>query len=129
MKITVQKYIENDVFKVQVLATDYSQIEMQRMASFSEPQINLGGDFAGPPAFTLPTNYARIRADSPFFGAFDTRDYPVPSPEPTPTPAPYSEAEAVADVWAAAIVTRLKVAIAALRTELDDYTGESVETY
>jgi len=115
MKITVVKYIEGDVFKVDIRATDYSQVELEKMASFGEPEINLGGTFVGPPPYTLADSYAKIKTGVPFLAAFDVRDH--------------ADAEDRADVWAAAIVVRLKAEITTLRATIDSYTGETVETY
>lgn len=115
MKITIFKYIENDVFKSKIVASDYSQSELEKMAAFGEPEINLGGSFTGPPAFTIPDTYARIKTGIPFMGQFDTRDY--------------ADAEDRANVWTNEVVIRLKSAISALRAETDAYTGETMETY
>ena len=116
MKITVNKFIEGDIYKARIATSDWSQIELQKMASFGEPQIDLGGSFTGPPAFTLPDVNVAINSGSPFLGSFDVRDYPT-------------TAEDSANVWAAEIVVRLKAAIAALRAMDDNYTDETVETY
>jgi len=115
MKITIHKYIEGDVFKVDIRATDYSQVELEKMASFGEPEINLGGSFTGPPAFSLADSYAKIKTGVPFLAAFDVRDY--------------ADAEDRATVWKTEVIARLKAAITALRATTDGYTGETVETY
>jgi len=115
MKIIVSQYIENDVFKVNIRAIEYSELELEKMASFGEPEINLGGTFTGPPGYTLPDSYAKIKTGVPFLAACDVRDY--------------ANAEDRAVVWATEIVTRLKSAITSLRAMTDSYTGETSETY
>ena len=115
MNIRTFKQIIGNVFQVSINTEDWSQLDNQLMASFGEPEIDLGGSFTGPPAFDLPSNYTRIKSGSPFIGRFDGDDY--------------NDAEQRADVWTAEVTTRLKTAIDDLRANTDDFTGESVEQY
>lgn len=115
MNIRTFKQIIGNVFQVAINTQDWTELDNQLMASFGEPEIDLGGSFTGPPAFTLPSNYVRIKSGSPFVGRFDGDDY--------------GDAEQRADVWADEVVVRLKAAIDALRANTDDFTGESVEQY
>jgi len=115
VNIRTYKQIIDDVFQVSIHTEDWSEGDDELMASYGEPEIDLGGSFTGPPAFTLPSNLTRIKSGSPFIGRFDGSDYP--------------DAEERADVWAAEVVVRLKAAIDALRANSDDFTGESVEQY
>lgn len=115
MNIRTFKQIIGNVFQVSINTNDWSQLDNELMASFAEPEINLGGDFTGPPAFSLANNYSRIKSGSPFVGRFDGDDYP--------------DAEDRANVWSAEVIVRLKAAITALRANTDDFTGESVEQF
>ena len=115
MKLRLFFTLIDDVYKVTMRTEDWSQLDQELMAKYAEPEIDLGGSFTGPPAYTLPNNLVRIMTESPFSQSFDEADYPA-------------EAELMADEWADTITTRLNAAIVALRANTDDYTREEVET-
>jgi len=115
MKIRTVKEIIGNIFTVQVSTEEWSENDNESMASYGEPEIDLGGDFTGPPAFSLPSTFSRIKSGSPFIGKFDGDDE--------------AEAEDFADVWATEIIARLKAEITTLRALSDEFTGETVETY
>lgn len=115
MNIRTFKQIVGDVFQVSIHTEDWSEGDNDLMASYGEPEIDLGGSFTGPPSYTLPSNYSRIKSGSPLIVRIDGADF--------------VDAEDRADVWAVEVTARLKAAIDALRANLDDFTGESVEQY
>jgi hypothetical protein len=115
VNIRTYKQIISDVFQVSIHTQDWSVDDNDLMASYGEPEIDIGGSFTGPPAFTLPSNLTRIKSGSPFVGRFDGSDY--------------ADAEDRADVWQAEVVVRLKAAIDTLRANSNDFTGESLEQY
>lgn len=113
MKVRTFKLLNNDIYQVSIYTESWSQNDLDLMAKFSEPEIDLGGDFTSP-TFTLPTDLAKIKSDSPFTMSFDVADA--------------ADAKDRANRWATEIITRLTSAIAALRGHTDDYSGESVVT-
>jgi hypothetical protein len=115
VNIRTFKQIVSDVFQVSIHTEDWSEGDDELMASYGEPEIDLGGAFTGPPAFTLPSNLTRIKSGSPFIGRFDGSDH--------------VDAEERADVWAAEVIVRLKAAIDTLRANSDTFTGETLEQY
>ena len=115
MKIRVVTEIIGNVFTVQISTVEWSEGDNELMASYGEPEIDLGGDFTGPPAFSLPHSFSRIKSGSPFVGKFDYDDD--------------VQAESYAGVWEAEIIVILKAAITTLRANDDTFTGETVETY
>jgi len=115
MKIRTVKSIIGNVYTVQLSTVEWSVNDGELMASYGEPEIDLGGDFTGPPAFSLPNSLSRIKSGSPFVGKFDADDE--------------AQAEDFADIWTVEIIVRLKAAIDALRANTDEFTGETVETY
>jgi hypothetical protein len=115
VNIRTFKQILGNIYQVSIHTGDWSQLDNELMASYGEPEINLGGSFTGPPAFSLPDTYSRIKSGSPLVGRFDGDDY--------------ADAEDRADVWATEIVVRLKADIDALRANTDGFTGETVEQY
>jgi hypothetical protein len=108
-------YTLNDgVYKVSIKTEKWSELDQQLMAKYGEPEIDLGGSFTGPPAFTLSSNLVKIMSESPFTQSFDSQDY--------------ADAEDRADVWATEISARIDAAVTDLRTNTDDFTREEVET-
>ena len=106
--------LTDGVYKVSIRTEQWSQLDQQLMAKYGEPEIDLGGSFTGPPAFDLSSNLVKIMSESPFTQSFDSADY--------------ADAEDRANVWAAAISSRLDTAVTDLRTNDDDFTREEVET-
>ena len=118
MKILVKKTLSNDVCISQITTSDFSEGDISLMARFAEPEIDLGGTFgAGDGEFILPTDLVKIKSDSPFVYKADSRDLTRPV------------AEDQADVWAAAIVVKIKAALDALRATTDTFTEETSQTY
>lgn len=80
-------------------------------------------------AFTLSTDYRRIKTESPFVHKFDSRDYTVISLEDYTVPESLRPtAKVMSLAWSDNIEQRLISAITTLRTNTDDYTGEEVTT-
>ena len=113
MKVRTFKVLNNDIYQVSMYTEEWSQLDLQLMVKFSEPEIDLGGSFTVP-TFTLANLLAKIKSDSPFNQSFDVNDY--------------ADAEDRADRWATEMVVRLTSAITALRANSDTYGGETVTT-
>jgi hypothetical protein len=118
MQIRTFKLLENNVFKVRIETADFSEQENENMVEFGEPEVEIGDDFTGPPAFTLETRLVLLKNGSPFSQSFDTRDELTPQ-----------AAEDKANVWAVEVVDRIKTAVTALRALTDDFSGETLETF
>lgn len=113
MKLRKLYHLDNAVYTVNLITEDWSEADKNLMARYGEPEIDVGGDFTGPPAFELPSDLVRIMSDTPFTQAFDARDY--------------ANAADRANVWADEISDRINAALVTLRTEVDDFTREEVE--
>jgi hypothetical protein len=72
---------------------------------------------SGPDDFYKTPDLRRIRLDSPFLAAFDSRDLGDVG------------AQASADGWTTTVTARIKSSMAVLRGHSDVYAGESLETY
>ena len=117
MNIRTFRRLHNDVYHIEIYTEDWSEGDRLLMARFGQPSINLGGDFSYTMPyvdFTLPDRYAQIMTDSPFSQCFDTRDH--------------ADAEMRATAWKTAIITEIESAIATMRAQDDDFTGEEVVT-
>ena len=116
MKIRTFKKLEDGIYRVSIYTEDWSEGDILLMEKFSEPEIDLGGDFGDSPVlFTLDNDLKRVKTDSPFAAAFDARDYTAPV------------AKAYANLWATTISDRIAAAVATLRASVDGFTTEEVE--
>lgn len=106
--------VQDGVYKVVLRTETFSELDQQLMAKYGEPEINLGGSFTGPPAYSLSGDLRRLRSESPFTEKFDIDDY--------------ADAAARATVWATEMTTRITAAMATLRANSDTFTNEEVET-
>jgi len=113
MKIRKYSTLADDIYKISLYTEDWSEADKNLIAKFGEPEIDLGGDFTGPPAFTLSTNLVRIMSESPFTQSFDGRDY--------------ADADDRAVVWKDEVSLRIVSAVTALRALSDSFSGEEVE--
>ncbi len=109
------KTLQNNKFMVEIRTEEFSELDTNLMLNFGEPEINAGGSFTGPPAYSLSDDLEKIKSGSPFKQSFDSADF--------------GDAEARADVWADEIIVRLKAELDTLRALADGFTGETTETY
>jgi hypothetical protein len=117
-QIRVSKEIENQTFKVRIATEEFSQDDEDLLIEFGEPEVDLGGDFTGPPAYTLANNLAKIKSESPFVQSFDGRDE-----------VSDAVAQSKADVWATEVVARIKTEMTTLRANANTFNDESLETF
>lgn len=75
MKIRTFNDIYNDKYRVTKHTEDFSEADLLLLASYGEPEINLGGTFGADPAFTLPDDLEKLKTGSPFTYRFDGRDH------------------------------------------------------
>ena len=115
MKIRTVKALDNGVYRVAISTEEFSELDNELMVKHGEPEVDIGGSFTGPPAYTLTTNLTGIKSGSPFKEAFDEQDY--------------VDAEDRANVWASEMVTRIQTALTTLRANVDGFSGETVVTY
>lgn len=115
MKIRSFFSLENNVYRAVIRTEDWSERDVKLMEKFGEPEIDVGGTFGEyESAFDLPGDYRRIHSESPFAQGFDTRDF--------------DDADERVDVWAAAVVARIRDAVTALRQLDGEYGREEVVT-
>lgn len=130
MKIRVFQQLEDDVYRVIVRTEDWSQLDLELMAKFGEPEIDVGGEFdgvdegstgSGDPidllpdvTFTLDSKLYGIKTGTDFVREFDLRDF--------------ADAEDRALLWKGVIINRITSAIETLRAQADDFTKEEVTT-
>ena len=113
MKITINKELQNNIYAA-TFETEFTQQEDTLMEKFGEPVVNLGGDFTGPPAFTLADEYHKIKSGFPASQSMDANGD--------------AQSEQKMTVWKDEVKARLVTAINDLRGQSDNYTGEEVET-
>jgi hypothetical protein len=113
MKLRKHFKLEGDIYKVTLVTEDWSELDMELMAKYGEPEIDLGGDFTVP-TFSLPNDLRSVMSASPFTERFDKDDN--------------ADAEDRAGSWETAISARITTAMATLRANTDSFTKEEVET-
>lgn len=113
MKVTLVKSLANNYYSTEV-KTEFPEQEEELIEKFGDTEVNFGGTFAGPPSFTLPDTYRKMKAGLPYtFGIDGNGD---------------ADAKDKMVVWNTEIRSRLLSAINTLRSQTDDYSGEIVET-
>jgi hypothetical protein len=115
MQLRIFRKVEDRRYRVSIATEDWSQDQLRLVAKFGDPEVDLGGEFAGPPELEFDSSYRRIYADGPLVRVFDARDYDDDD----------AAAEA-AVVWQDAMVVRISDAYEALLEQADPFTGETV---
>lgn len=111
--LTTSKNLQNNVYTV-TLTTAFQQSDLDLMSDFSQPTVDVGGSFTGPPAFTLNSSIKKIKDQFPVVQSFDG--------------ASDVDAKDKANVWASEMLTRIQSAVTTLRLNVDDFTGDTVDT-
>lgn len=111
--LTTEKVLSNNVYTV-TLRTDFQESDLELMSDFSQPTVDVGGSFTGPPAFSLNSSVKKIKDQFPVVQSFDG--------------AADVDAKDKANVWATEMLTRIQSAVTTLRTNVDDFTGDTVDT-
>ena len=113
MKIRKFSTLSDGVYRVSMYTQDWSQGDLELMDKYGEPEVDQGGTFTGPPAFTLASNLVRIKSGSPISQSFDSRDY--------------ADADERAVVWKDEVSALIVSAVTTLRANTDDFSEEEVE--
>lgn len=116
MKLRKHFKLEGDIYKVTLVTEDWSELDMELMAKYGEPEVDFGGDFdpITVPAFSLPSDLRKVMSESPFTEKFDKADF--------------ADSETRAGTWETDISARITAAMATLRANTDSFTKEEVET-
>ena len=113
-KIRTFKTLDDAVYQVRIVVEDVSEGDNELIEKYGEPDVDLGGSFTGPPAFTLTSRLVTIVSESPHIQRFDSRDD--------------VNAEDKANVWADEVELRIQNAFTTLRGNVDGFSGEEVIT-
>ena len=114
MKVRTYKTLTSNVYKVE-LRTEATEVEQNLIDLFGEPEVNVGGSFTGPPAFTLPDALRKIVKGFPYSQQIDADGD--------------AQAKDKMVVWADEVSTRIGTAVTTLRAQNDDFSKEEVDTY
>lgn len=119
MKLRIFKEIEKDNWKVTFKTEEFTSDEVNQIAKFGEPEINIGGIFLEGTAneYTLNDEYVKIRSDFPYTKSFDSNSSDFTTNISVKVTAFKDDT-----------VTKLDNAIAALLAETETFTGEEVVT-
>jgi len=113
MKIEIPTWIKNNIFYAKITNTP-NEVEKEKITKFSEPTVDVGGSFTGPPSFSVPTQLRKMISGFPF-------TYKIDGNADT-------DAKDKMVVWADEVEARILDAKTDLVANVDDYTGEEVRT-
>lgn len=120
MKKRVFQNMENGVFRVIIETEDWSEGDLDLIAQFGEPEVNVGGEVLyffedKPKSNTFGDIYVRMVHCFPYSRNFDSRDY-----------GSAEEAVAVGKAWKELVLDRIDAAVTALRTNYAPLPTEEV---
>ena len=120
MKKRVLRDMDNAVYRIVISTEDWSQGDMELMAMFGEPEIDVGGEIQyllGEEAKTktFGNEFIRLMHGFPYSRGFDSRDY-----------VSCDEAVAVGVAWKEKILDRIDTAVLNLRSKQAPLPTEEV---
>lgn len=109
MKKRVFLNLDNAVFRVLIVTEDWSQGDIELMAQYGEPEINVGGEVSylyknEQKSKTFGDEYVRVLHCFPYVKSFDSRDYDS-----------VEEARIIGNAWKDMVLERINYAVHDLR--------------
>ena len=111
MILRISKVLQDNRYMVTLAPENWSAQDLERMDRFGEPEVETGGTGTLLPAFDFPTEPRLIKSGFPYTRFIDG-DEDV-------------DAKGKMNNWAVEMETRLNDTLTVLRTQTDDFTGES----
>ena len=103
-------------FRVNIRTERFTDAELRRIDEQGDPEVDAGGDFTGPPEFTLPSSLRAVQGG--FSGEGYTRSFDGED---------YVNAQAMAAVYADEMDTAIAAAMQTLKdNDVTDFEGETV---
>jgi len=120
MKKRVLRDMDNAVYRIVISTEDWSQGDMELMARFGEPEVDLGGEIEYLYDGVAKTKdfgheFMRIMHGFPYAKGFDSRDY-----------GSYEEAVAIGVAWKEKVLERIDTAVLNLRSKSTTLPTEEV---
>ena len=120
MKKRVLRDMDNAVYRIVISTEDWSQGDMELMARFGEPEIDVGGEIQylfreEAKTKTFGNEFIRLMHGFPYSRGFDSRDY-----------VSCDEAVAVGVAWKEKILDRIDAAVLNLRSKQAPLPTEEV---
>lgn len=120
MKKRVFMDMGGGVFNIVIKTADWSEGDIELMAQFGEPEVNVGGDVPysieeEDKTKTFGDMYVRVLHGFPYSRGFDSRDY-----------GSYEEAIAVGKAWKELVLGRIDAAVVELRKNVKPLPTEEV---
>ena len=113
MKITITKSLLDNKY-ITEFKTEFPDQEIDLIEKFGDPLINVGGSITGPPAFVLSDEHRKLKGGFPYTLSMDADGD--------------TQAKDKMLAWIEEIRARMLTAITTLRGQVDDFSGEIVET-
>jgi len=120
MKKRVFRDMDNAVYRIVINTEDWSQGDMDLMARFGEPEVDVGGEIqylfdSEAKTKTFGSEFIRLMHGFPYSRGFDSRDY-----------GSYEEAVAVGVAWKEKVLERIDAVVLNLRTKSATLPTEEV---
>lgn len=121
MKIRIFSDMCDGVYRIVFNTEDWSQGDVELMAQFGEPEINVGGDViddgSSSSALYLGDEYVRILHGFPYSRGFDSRDMNGSA----------EEAIRKGNIWKGMVSDRIRDAVMELRSRRESLPTEEIE--
>lgn len=120
MKKRVFLNMDNAVFRVIIETEDWSEGDLDLMAQYGEPEVNVGGEVLyyyeeEPKTKNFGEEYMRVLHGFPYSRGFDSRDYES-----------VEEARLVGNAWKDMVLERINAAVRMLRENNEQLPTEEV---
>ena len=121
MKIRIFSNMCNGVYRIVINTEDWSEGDLELMAQYGEPLVNVGGEISGESnakseSRTFGDEYIRILHGFPYARGFDSRDYGTAS-----------DAMMIGNLWKGVVIERLRAAVETLRSKVSPLPTEEIE--
>ncbi len=109
MILQIEKALTDNIYKVTLTPTNWSQQDLNLMDKYGEPEVETGGTGTLNPQFEFPTQLRKVKSGFPFTRAIDGDGD--------------SDAEAKMNNWATEMQTRISTVLTTLRGNTDNFSG------
>lgn len=115
VELEIRTTVVGNEYIATMALTQWSSSDLELMAAYGEPIIDVGGAFENSPVeFELPENNVRLRRDFPIVQRFDAADN--------------EDAEAHRDLWVEDVTDRISAALTTLRANTHPVGVRSIDT-
>ena len=121
MKMRIFSNMCNGVYRIVINTEDWSEGDIELMAQYGEPLVNVGGEISGGAGVKSESRvfgdeYIRILHGFPYARGFDSRDYGTAD-----------DAMMIGNLWKGVVMERLRAAVDTLRSKTSPLPTEEID--